>query len=163
MEKIPLPGNVQRPCPRVRRDRFATVCILSLFAYACLIFTYKWSTGTHKVVNLPLHASEILDKCRLLDTLPGPPPDFNSRTESDRYVPGTKPTLIKNATIWTGRVSGLEVVKGDLLLDNGLIKAVGSIDPSVLNAYSDLVTVDVAGAWVSPGYVIQLHCISLLT
>jgi hypothetical protein len=59
----------------------------------------------------------------MLHVLPGPPGDFNLRTESDRFVPGTHSVLIKNATIWTGRVDGLEIIKsGDVYLKNGLIK-----------------------------------------
>lgn len=59
----------------------------------------------------------------------------------------------QNATIWTGRVEGLEVIKGDLLLHNGLIKDVGNVDRAILDSIraEDLVTVDAKGAWVSPG------------
>ncbi|PBK99152.1 carbohydrate esterase family 9 protein [Armillaria gallica] len=111
-----------------------------------------------KTTHIPLHAAETLQKCKLLDVPPGPPPGFHSRTDSDRFVPGTKATLLKNATIWTGRVNGLEVVRGDILLDKGIIKAVGVIDPDALAAYTvqDLVTHDVGGAWISPG-IVDLH------
>ncbi len=117
-----------------------------------------------KTTHIPLHAAETLQKCKLLDVPPGPPPGFHSRTESDRFVPGTKATLLKNATIWTGRVNGLEVVRGDILLDQGIIKGVGVIDPDALAAYTvqDLVTHDVGGAWISPGYVIDWLYTSLL-
>ena len=54
--------------------------------------------------------------CRHLRQTPGPPEHFLSRTESDRYVPGTLPIFIKNATIWVGR--GQEPLTGtDLILD----------------------------------------------
>ena len=49
------------------------------------------------------HADEILAMCQQLHQTPGPPEDFLSRKESDRYVPGTLPIFIKNATIWVGR------------------------------------------------------------
>lgn len=62
-------------------------------------------------------------------------------------------TPLQNASIWTGRVDGLEVLKGDILLDGGLIKSVGHVEQYVLDTYEDLVTVDAAGAWVSPGCV----------
>ncbi|KAJ7255301.1 carbohydrate esterase family 9 protein [Mycena rebaudengoi] len=58
--------------------------------------------------------------------------------------------------IWTGLDSGNEVVYGDLLLDKGIIQKVGTVDNSVLAAYADLVILDAAGAWVSPG-IIDLH------
>lgn len=51
-------------------------------------------------------------------------------------------------------MNGLEILNGDVLLENGLIKDVGVIDTGLLNRIraEDLVTVDANGAWVSPGY-----------
>ena len=64
----------------------------------------------------PPDADEILGMCQHLQQTPGPPEDFFSRTESDRYVPGTLPILITNATIWVGR--GKEPLVGtDIILD----------------------------------------------
>ncbi|KAK0488713.1 carbohydrate esterase family 9 protein [Armillaria novae-zelandiae] len=130
-----------------------SVCFLLL---ASQVLWLHWAKDN--TTHIPLHAAETLQKCKLLDVPPGPPPGFRSRTESDRFVPGTKATLLKNATIWTGRVNGLEVVRGDILLDKGIIKAVGVIDPGALAAYTvqDLVTYDVGGAWISPG-IVDLH------
>lgn len=48
--------------------------------------------------------------------------------------------------------NGFEVVHGDILLDNGLIIAVGDVDPHVLYSRDDVVTIDANGAWASPGY-----------
>ncbi|KAI0690094.1 carbohydrate esterase family 9 protein [Cytidiella melzeri] len=103
---------------------------------------------------MPLHASEILDKCQQLSIKPGPPEDFNQRKQSDRFVPGTKTTLIRNATIWTGLVEGLEIIKGDILLHNGLIKELGVIENTT--AYPDLEEVDANGAWATPG-IVDMH------
>lgn len=107
--------------------------------------------GRH--AQAPLHATETLAKCRNLNAIPGPPSDARSRVHSDRFETGTKPYLIRNATIWTGRINGLEILKGDLLLDQGLIKAVGKLDNALLRGLKDLVVYDAHGAWVSPGYV----------
>ena len=105
-----------------------------------------------KLVQLPINAQEVLQKCQSLSKKPGPPPDFHSRLASDRFEHDTPPTLIKNATIWTGRIAGLEVVTGDILLDKGLIIAVGSIDARSLDNYQpNLVTLDAGGRWVTPG------------
>jgi len=60
----------------------------------------------HATVNVPINAAQIVDKCRALNVLPGPPSNFHERTQSDRYEAGTPPTLIKNATIWTGNADG---------------------------------------------------------
>lgn len=58
---------------------------------------------------------------------------------------------MRNATLWTGRAGGLEVVHGDMLIDGGIIKGIGTVD---VEGYGDeLDIVDVAGAWVSPGWV----------
>ncbi len=106
------------------------------------------------LATIPLHAEDIRQKCRNIHVLPGPQPEFASRTESDRHVQSAWPTLLKNATIWTGRVSGFEVVRGDLLMDKGIVKKVGVIDVKVLDGLgAELVVHDVGGAWVSPGCV----------
>ena len=79
---------------------------------------------------------------------------------SERWVPGTPATLLKNAKIWTGARNGTEIVYGDVLLDKGLVVAVGYIPPSVLSAASEgtggFRIQDVAGKWVTPGLV-DLH------
>jgi cytosine/adenosine deaminase-related metal-dependent hydrolase len=59
--------------------------------------------------------------------------------------------LIRNATIWTGAVKGLEVVRGDVLLDQGLVKAVGVVEQGLLKGLEGLVEYDARGAWVTPG------------
>ncbi|ELU40945.1 amidohydrolase [Rhizoctonia solani AG-1 IA] len=100
---------------------------------------------------LPPHALESLSKCQSLNLKPGPPKSFWSRAESERWEPGTPPTLIQNATIWTGGDNGDEVVLGDILLDKGIIKAVGRVPSGLLDAVGNkLVVKNVQGAWVSP-------------
>ncbi|TFK25665.1 composite domain of metallo-dependent hydrolase [Coprinopsis marcescibilis] len=103
--------------------------------------------------SVPINAQAIINKCKALDVLPGPPKDFGKRKESDRFEPGTKPVLIRNATIWTGRDDGKEVLKGDVLLAHGVVKSVGDADVAELAEYADVVTVDAEGAWVTPGIV----------
>ena len=82
----------------------------------------------------------------LFNALPrrGPPMEFSIEPQTHRKVhvqlrksrqdrllifirrtqPGTKPTLIRNATIWTGKGNGTVVVSGDILLGDWIIKAV---------------------------------------
>ncbi|KAM0792660.1 hypothetical protein ACM66B_002440 [Microbotryomycetes sp. NB124-2] len=59
--------------------------------------------------------------------MPGPPSDFHTRTESDRYVKGTPRTMIRNATILTGHddKSRRVLYSHDILLDKGIIVEVG--------------------------------------
>ncbi|KAJ7039590.1 hypothetical protein C8F04DRAFT_1231394 [Mycena alexandri] len=80
----------------------------------------------------------------------GPPEDFHDRTESDRFAPGTKPHLIQNARLWTGRKNGTEIFSGDILIDKGLIKGVGHFGSAKLQKTygSELVVID---AWITPG------------
>ena len=103
----------------------------------------------------PLNAEEIQARCRTLNTKPGPPSNFYARTVSDRFVEGTKHVWIRNATIWTGRVQGLEVIQGDVFLMNGIIKAVGHVDlrPMGLDSLNGIEILDARGAYVTPGYV----------
>ncbi|KAJ7105170.1 hypothetical protein C8R44DRAFT_715403 [Mycena epipterygia] len=71
---------------------------------------------------------------------------------SDRFVEGTPPVLIRNAKILTGARNGTEVVFGDVLLDKGLVVAVGYI-PHALTLLSNLQIIDAGGKWISPGIV----------
>ncbi|KAM5543998.1 hypothetical protein V8D89_002615 [Ganoderma adspersum] len=148
--------TVAQPRRRPSRGlRFVLAVALSLVVFQYLRL-YSAVLKSSESVQVPLRASEWLDKCQLLDAQPGPPSDFNTRTHSDRFVPGTTATLITNATIWTGGSDGLEVVKGDVLLDDGLIKRVGIIDDSLLDQHADLARIDAQGRWVSPG-IIDMH------
>ncbi|KAI9060293.1 composite domain of metallo-dependent hydrolase [Trametes sanguinea] len=106
--------------------------------------------------SLPLEAPSILNRCKSLQLLPGPPADFYSRARSDRFQPGTSPVLIRNATIWTGFTDGSEIVHGDILLSNGLIQAMSNISQRLLIANDNVTVIDAAGAWLTPG-VIDLH------
>ncbi len=136
------------------RLRRCTALLLLCGCLSILTF-YRISQDDPAVPLLPLHAEETIAKCQKLHSIPSPPPGFSAREQSDRFVPGTRPTLFKNATLWTGRDAGLEVVHGDLLIDGGIIKSIGIVDAG---AYGDeLDVVDVEGAWVSPGCVFSYH------
>jgi hypothetical protein len=119
------------------------VIIASALFYILPSVAY-WPHWPHPAPHVPKNADSILAKCRALNVKPGPPEDFGHRTVSDRFQPGTKAVWIKNATLWTGSVDGLEILYGDLLLENGLIKAVGKVNPKLLHRYEEdeLVQVD---------------------
>ncbi|EMD37373.1 hypothetical protein CERSUDRAFT_114046 [Gelatoporia subvermispora B] len=147
--------------PRARRVfRLRSWCIIlavvGLFAYGN---TFRDGYDAYTSQRHSKHAAQAatLARCRSLHETPGPPPGFHKREQSDRFVPGTKPVLLKNARIWTGADNGTEVVHGDILLENGLIKQVGHIGRSALAAFKDdLVTIDLKRAWVTPG-IVDLH------
>ncbi|KAF9069767.1 composite domain of metallo-dependent hydrolase [Rhodocollybia butyracea] len=105
----------------------------------------------------PANYATIVDKCRSLRLPVGPPPTFHDRPQSDRFVAGTYPTLIQNATIWTGEHNGTQVLLGDILLDKGMILDVGEIRPDILQRYgNELEVLNAQGRWVSPG-IVDLH------
>ncbi|PPQ65659.1 hypothetical protein CVT26_000291 [Gymnopilus dilepis] len=152
MDKLPAfrPANARST---TFRSLLAAVALVVITASSFSV-TLDWNRrGT---VQVPINAAEIVSKCQALHILPAPPSNFHERTQSDRYAPGTPPTLLKNATIWTGRVSGHEIVVGDVLLDKGLIKEVGVIKQSVLDNYKDLVVLEAEGAWITPG-IVDMH------
>lgn len=100
---------------------------------------------------MPYDAQEILARCATLNMVPGPPVDFTDREVSDRYEESVRPTLIRNATVWTGDNNGTAIVYGDVLLDKGLVKAVGYVPKTLTDELKELVVVDAEGAWVTPG------------
>ncbi|KAI0690099.1 hypothetical protein BC835DRAFT_1281669 [Cytidiella melzeri] len=108
------------------------------------------------IIPIPLHATETLEKCRLLHIKPGVPEGFYERKVSDRFQDGTKKVVIRNATIWTGRVQGLEIVTGDLVLDGGIIRTVGPVGDEEFEGRADVEVVDAHGAWVTPG-IVDVH------
>lgn len=115
-----------------------------------------WISGGE---GIPRHVSELATaRCRQLRLRPED--HLNSRgvrTQSDRYVPGTQPVLLRRAKIWTGDANGTDLVHGDILMDKGLIKSVGHLSLQELDSLQDnLVTVDLDGKWVTPG-LIDMH------
>jgi imidazolonepropionase-like amidohydrolase len=76
---------------------------------------------------------------------PGRAP-FSSAYEA----PASPPTLIRNATVLTG--TGERIEGGDVLLEGGLVKAVGR----GLDAPAGAVVIEATGRWVTPG-LIDVH------
>ncbi|KAJ6572076.1 carbohydrate esterase family 9 protein [Mycena capillaripes] len=142
------PGVPRHAKKRVKSLQLAFI-LLAAFSYS---LTYLLWPRSHSE-TVPINAQAIVAQCEALHLTPGPPDNFHSRTQSDRFEKGTKPTLIRNATIWTGLDDGNEVIHGDILIDKGLIKKVGTVD---LRSYANAEVLDAAGAWVSPG-IVDLH------
>lgn len=120
---------------------------------ACLLVLGFLLWNHHFVHNTQLYApsNAARAKCRALKFLAGPASDFYSRETSDRFQFGTRPSLIRNATIWTSAHNGTEVVSGDVFLDGGIIKAVGSVPGHLLIKAPDLVVYEANGGWLTPG------------
>ncbi|PSR73697.1 hypothetical protein PHLCEN_2v10616 [Hermanssonia centrifuga] len=133
------------------------VVVATLTIYACNIFLTSSSRGANtRIHRVPRNAQRILQQCAALKAIPGPQADFYLRELSDRFEEGTKPTLIKNAHVWTGARNGTETVVGDVLLSGGVVKGIGYIPKRLLDDITDFITVEADGAWVTPGLV-DLH------
>ncbi|KAG5648505.1 hypothetical protein DXG03_003116 [Asterophora parasitica] len=135
-----------------------TVIVLGLSIILAALVTRALNDSEAGILSHPpRHASATISRCHSITAKVSPPQDFHKRSHSDRFVHGTKPVLVKRATIWTGGKNGTEVYRGDILLDKGLIKSVGRLHHGVLAAYgSDLVVVDAKNAWVTPG-IVDIH------
>ena len=120
--------------------------------FACNIyFSYSITRVGSPVQTVPMNAEQILARCAMLKMMPGPPDDFSDREESDRWEHGTNATLIRNATVWTGARNGEEVIRGDVLFDRGVVKAVGHVPENLLRKVGRLTVVEAHEAWVTTG------------
>jgi hypothetical protein len=142
---------------RLHSSRPMLVVLISLATILSILATYSHRDASlahaseDRLQYVPVNAQKILSRCMSLKVLPGPPPSFYSRDISDRYEPGTNATWIKNGVIFTGEKNGTVIVKGDLLLDKGIVKAIGRIPGWMLDKVENLTTVDAHGAWITPG------------
>ncbi|TFK44771.1 hypothetical protein BDQ12DRAFT_673545 [Crucibulum laeve] len=141
--------------------QFRLLSALGLFTFIVLnasqlhLSSYHYPLFSNK--RAPVHAAAIISRCRQLSLETGPPSDFHTRSQSDRFVPGAKPVLVKNARIWTGGKNGTEILRGDILLDKGLIKSIGRLGIKQTETYGNrLVVVDAKGAWITPG-IVDIH------
>lgn len=139
--------------PSRRRSRslrhFSALLCLAVVSGVYFYTVFQGVSQEHRTETLPLDAQTVLDQCRSLQLQPGPPADFHTRTQSDRFQPGTGPVLIRNATIWTGRAGGAQVLKGDVLLDKGLIQSVSDVSFELLAEYTNTTTIEANGYVVS--------------
>lgn len=155
--------DVKRPAYASERARPSLARLAALVALA---FVALASSGGHFFSNggtesasqsAPINAHTILATCSALDVPVAPPHDFAKRSTSDRFVEGTRATLIKNATIWTGNDDGKEMIQADILLDKGIIKFVGKFSKhALLSEGVDVTEYNTvhANGWVTPGYAV---------
>ncbi|KAH7098231.1 composite domain of metallo-dependent hydrolase [Auriculariales sp. MPI-PUGE-AT-0066] len=141
-----------------RLTRFNALLAFVLVAAAASASYLVTGPAHPSAAQPPLNAQHILQQCSRLDAAVYVPSDFALRTVSDRFVPGTRALLVKNATVWTGNHDGKEVLhNADVFLDKGIIKFVGKfrrheVDFNV-DSYDEL---DAGGAWLTPG-IVDLH------
>jgi imidazolonepropionase-like amidohydrolase len=169
MEKEGLPqySEVVRPWADRRRRRrvfrlVAATC-LSYFAYSA----YKISANTEKPVSL-LSAARLQEDFATCAELQRVPEALSSGREyNKRYVKGTKPVLIQNATVWTGEPvhgtsaedarqgKGYSWIQSDVFIEHGLIKRVAS-SISLADLPSDIETFNAHGRQVTAG-IVDMH------
>jgi len=145
----------------LRRPLFHHFLLLALL---CVLFTLFLVVHFESATNYftlhkhrPKNAAGVIARCRQLAMPAAPSLNFHSRSRSDRFQEGTRPTLIQNARIWTGSKNGTEVIHADILLDKGLIKNIGRLRSFSIHTYGkELDIVDAKGSWVTPGLV-DLH------
>lgn len=155
--------------PRHRRRQFAR-----RFTDACLFlsafFVFLWFSGNglsryaldfpfpSRPTPTPPFVEEGIRQCELIARPPpNPKPFTGKRKVSDRFVEGTGPVLLKNATVWTGEDDGQEVLRGaDVLLEGGVIRRINGDDLLSLAKERRAEEVELHGAWVTPG-IVDLH------
>lgn len=105
----------------------------------------------------PSFIKEGIKQCEIIQR---PPPNHKpataKRTINDRFVPGTKPVWLRNATVWTGEEGGEQVLYNtDVLLDGGVIRKIGKTDSDEVRLAAkdkkDIEEVQLHGAWLTPG------------
>lgn len=122
---------------------------------AALVLSFFPSLRVSPETRVPVQAFSYILRCqRLAGNSTITSSASFARRDSDRYVPGTRPVLIKRARIWTGERNGSQVIRGDILMEKGLIKSIGRISDVTLASYkTDLIIIDANNSWVTPGLV----------
>ncbi|KAG9758620.1 amidohydrolase, partial [Aureobasidium melanogenum] len=169
MEKEGLPqySEVVRPWADRRRKRrifrlVAATC-LSYFAYSA----YKISTNTEKPASL-LSATRLQEDFATCAALQRVPEALSGGREyNKRYVNGTRPVLIQNATVWTGEpISGTSTedarkgkgfawIQSDVFIEHGLIRRVAP-SISLADLPSDYETFNAHGRQLTAG-IVDMH------
>ncbi|KAN0129749.1 carbohydrate esterase family 9 protein [Lactarius tabidus] len=155
-----LPVDAHSATPPRKFKGKLIIALAALTSLQLYLISLSSPTLFRRTSQLPLHAERSLARCASLKITAGPPADFHDRSESDRFVAGTKATLVHNARIWTGENNGTKILRGDVFIDKGIIQGVGNINFRALGlnvddmvALGQLNVVDAHGAWVTPGIV----------
>ncbi|KAJ7490396.1 carbohydrate esterase family 9 protein [Mycena galericulata] len=129
------------------------VFLVSLFALSYNLSDHFPNYHVLDAKRTPFNAEEMRAKCREVKTTAGPSPSFLKRQVSDRFEVGTNSTLITNATLLMGQGNDTHILHGDLYLDKGLVKAIGSLSHLNSEHTLNLTSINANGAWVTPGLV----------
>ncbi|TPX07186.1 uncharacterized protein E0L32_010889 [Thyridium curvatum] len=163
-------GRRRASLRRSRGLRRVGLACLAFIAYA------QWrqihSSGHPQHPDLTAHGLSIerlrhdLATCTKLHTTPTDPTG-SGRDRSARYVEGQRPTLIRNATVWTGEPAegtsseeawagkGYSWIASDVFLEGGLIKSVAE-DIQLSSLPRDVLIYDARGRPLTAG-IIDMH------
>ena len=167
LDDLPSYDSVVRQWYHRRRyRRWIRVCVIVGFFFFTYYFTYysKYvSKSPNRLSISKLQAQHA--SCAALRQVPVDP--VGPRLLNKRWINGTRPLLIKNATVWTGEPSpgtsdkdarlgiGYNWVTSDVLVDHGLIVKVGpTIDGTELP--EDCVIYDARGRQLTAG-IVDMH------
>ena len=139
-----------------------TSLLLCFFAVALVYLAHIPRSTTVNLDFVPINHSRTdinraLEFCDALNAPWDTVKDFSDRKRSDRYEHGTNATLIRNAVIWTGRDNGTEILRGSILLDNGIVWRLGSAYEHLIRDDDDVTIIDANGGWVTPGLGESFH------
>lgn len=131
---------------------FIVLLVTALFTVSPLHSISAYLQQTFSMRLPPPHLEAARQQCLLSRAPAGPPPHFFERTENDRFAPGTRATVIRNATVFDGDTIFDEK---DVLINRGLII---SLDPTTEKAPipSDAIEIEAQGRWLTPG-IIDMH------
>ncbi|MCJ1399005.1 hypothetical protein MMC11_002207 [Xylographa trunciseda] len=152
--------------PRKRQRRVRKVATVLLLLY--LVFNvYEWRKSAQQPQDIlsATRLQEDLATCSLLRHIPKDP--SGARLRNARFINGTKPLLIRNATVWTGEPApgtsldkvysseGFAWVSSDVFIEYGLIKQVA---PHILPAENpeSYEIFDAAGRPLTAG-IVDMH------
>jgi hypothetical protein len=153
---------------RSRRHGHRRAAFPHWVAPASIVLLFLYLGRTHFSLDFPFpkpspapvphFIAEGIKQCEIISRPPPSPQHATSKRKlNDRFVPGTKAVWLKNATLWTGESDGEEVLHGvGVLLDDGVIRKIGGEDDIVGMTDDETETVDLHGAWVTPG-IVDMH------
>ena len=106
---------------RLSRGLRVVLCVVLSLATLQYLGLSTYVRQTEEAAPLPLRAQEWLEKCQALSVPPGPPPDFYARKASDRFVPGTTPTLITASCLFSVSLVTTSTHSTIRMLPSGLV------------------------------------------
>lgn len=167
LDGLPTYTDAVRPWLDRRRKRrtfrFLAIAFLAYFAFS----TYKIENNTRKLettlsIEKLRHDHSVCATLRRVPVVSSAARDYNKR-----WINGTKPLFIRNATIWTGEPAagtskgdaragkGYAWISSDVFVDRGLIKKIGA-DIAIKSLPDDTEIFEAHGRQLTAG-IVDMH------